>query len=135
METSFIDKVITLKTKCRVEEELGKEYDLTYSEVHCIMVFTPGEKISSGDLSSRMALSPSRGSRVVKSLVKKGFLVENEDKRDRRMTLLTYSAKGMECWKTLERVKKECERRMTGNLSTLEIQKLREGLDLLLSVL
>lgn len=135
MESTFIDKVITLKTKCRVEEELGRAYDLTYSEVHCIMVFAPGERISSGELSSRMALSPSRGSRVVKSLIKKGFLVGSEDKRDRRTTLLTYSAKGMKCWRELERVKKECEKHMTGHLSSVEVQKLREGLDLLLSVL
>ncbi len=131
----FIDTIIKLKAKCCLEEEIGEDFNLTTKELSCILNLKGKEMIHSKDLSNKINLSPSRGSRVINSLLKKGFLVEIHDPKDKRYSNLSLSKKGITLFNKVEEKKHECENRLLSKLNKHQKQRVKEGLDILLEVL
>jgi DNA-binding MarR family transcriptional regulator len=84
-----IDYIFLLKRKCTIEEEgIGEKVGLSTSEMHCIEAIHPKEQVSGMVLAGRMGLSPSRGSRIIESLMEKGLLNKEIDSSDRRYSVI-----------------------------------------------
>jgi DNA-binding MarR family transcriptional regulator len=132
----IIDYVFLLKKKCILEEgEIGREVGLSPSEVHGMESLSPGERISGHELSERMDLSPSRGSRVIDHLIAKGLLTREEDPSDRRAVVLFMTEKGSHVRERLEIAKRACEEKITARMKSEQIEQIKQGLELLVNVL
>jgi DNA-binding MarR family transcriptional regulator len=127
----LVDYVMDLKTRCRFDEEIGAECGLAPREVSCLGVLSPGEKVTAGELARRMALSPSRASRLLTSLREKGMLEENLHQSDRRAVSIQLTPTGEELLKRIDRKKDECEKRLTAALDQAQQRAVRRGLSAL----
>ncbi len=128
MEKRIVDYIMEIKSRCRFEEEIGGECDLTSREVTCISVIAPGEQLSAGDLAARMSLSPSRASRVITSVREKGLLLEGFDPQDRRAVSISLTPAGAGVARKIEKKKNECETRLLSNFNRNQIGAVRSGL-------
>jgi DNA-binding MarR family transcriptional regulator len=136
MNNRIIDYVFLLKRKCLMEEAaIGREVGLSPSEINCIESVIPGERLSGNTLSDRMGLSPSRGSRVIDHLIGKGLLRRMEDPDDRRTNVISITEKGARVRLRVEQAKRSCESKITANMESLEIEKIKQGLKVLVDAL
>jgi DNA-binding MarR family transcriptional regulator len=127
----FVDSIMELKIRCRFEEEIGDHCGLAPREVSCLSALAPGERVNAGELARRMGLSPSRASRLIRSLRGKGTLQESFDDSDRRAVSIGLTARGEQVVQKIERKKDECERRLIGALDRAQQQAVRRGLSML----
>lgn len=105
-----MDLIVILKSKCLENEmKIMRESNLSVSEFNGIDKLTPGEIVSGKLLSEKMDLSPSRASRVVERMVRKGFLIRAYDSRDRRRCNLELSEKGIDIKNRIEAMRAGCE--------------------------
>ena len=128
----LIDKILELKLVCHLEEELGTTCGLSPREIHCISEVVEQGPLSSKDLSQKIHLSPSRGSRVVGRLVEKGLIQVHQNDQDRRAVELSITDKGKACFQAILKDKARCEERLLMNLTEEEQQQVQKGLTLLL---
>lgn len=124
----FVDSILELKVRCRFDEEIGEECGLAPREVSCLCVLAPGERVSAGELARRVALSPSRASRLIRSLRAKGAVQEGFDELDRRAVSIRLTARGERVLQRIEEKKDECERRLVSALDGAELSAIRRGL-------
>ncbi len=89
------------------------------------------QSITCSALSEKMVLSPSRSSRIIDSLVKKGYLKRDTDDHDRRLTFLCLTKKGQKIKYDIEKENKKFEQLLTSELSQQEIEAIKSGLSLL----
>lgn len=94
------DKIMTilvsLAEKCSgAVDRLRKDLGLTSSEYRGMICLLPEDKISCRELSSKMDLSVSRGSRIIESLFKKGFIDRVDCSSDRRCKKVLLTEKGI----------------------------------------
>ncbi len=75
-----------------------------------------------------------KGSRIIDSLVRKGYLLRVENPEDRRSFVLSLSSKGAEIKKQIEQERNNCEYRLRKNLSTREVELIKKGLELITKV-
>ncbi len=135
-EKRLVDAVFLLKRRCMMKtEELSAESGLAPREMAAIESLAHGERVSGNELSRRMEISASRGSRIIERLIRKGFLVRETDPLDRRATLLSLSAKGVERKEEIDALKDECERLLRSKIDGARLDEVRESLEILLNAL
>ena len=84
-----------LLAKCQDKEAwLAKEHGLFQAEFKCIRLLDSDESLNNKEIAKRMNLSPSRLTRVVDGLVKKGYMKREIDPTDRRNMKLSLSRRG-----------------------------------------
>ena len=132
---SLVDSILEIKNRCRLAEEIGREYQLGQKEIACIIEVGKGDGVCSKNLSGAIDLSPSRGSRVINRLVERGLLESSPCRGDKRFIELSLTLEGEMCLDAVERRKQECEREILSHLDRLERTKVEDGLNLLLRVL
>lgn len=76
------------------EEELAEDHGLFHTEFKCLRLFGVDEHINNKEIAKRMHLSPSRLTRIMDGLVKKGYMIREIDKSDRRNMKLNLSRRG-----------------------------------------
>lgn len=131
-----IDYIFLLKKKCTVEEEgIGDKVGLSTSEMHCIEAVRPKERTSGIALSNRIGVSPSRGSRIIDGLIRKGLLHREIDPSDRRYSVLYLTKRGERVYSHIEKSKLLCEKRITEGMNEEQIQQVKKGLRTLLNVM
>ncbi len=131
-----IDYIFLLKKKCTVEEEgIGESVGLSTSEMHCIEAMHPKELVSGIELAKKMGLSPSRGSRIIESLMEKNLLRKEIDSSDRRYCVISLTKKGERVYFHVERSKLQCDKRIIEGMDSEQIQQVKEGLRTLLNVM
>jgi DNA-binding MarR family transcriptional regulator len=136
MHDRIIDYVFLLKKKCLMEEgEIGREVGLSPSEIHCMEAIGSGERISGQNLSERMGLSPSRGSRIIDHLIDKGLMVREADPEDRRVSVISLTGKGNRVRNAVERAKAACEVKITAKMEHEQIERIKDGLNVLVNAL
>jgi len=132
MEKSLVDLIIELKKGCMEDEEQIRTLcKLSLSEYKGIMVIRAGEKITCNILSKKMGLSPSRGSRIINNLVKKGYLLRLVNPGDRRSFVISLSSLGAKVKNQIEQERINCEKRIRKKLSAREVELIKEGLELI----
>jgi len=136
MTDTIVERIIRLKRLCTLQEdEIRGTFDLSPAEYHGLCSLLPGEHVICRELSQRMDLSVSRGSRVIEKLVAKGFLSVQSTHSDRRRQELTLTPKGVEFRRKIDARKRECEQQIISNLKPLHLSRIKQSLDLLCDIL
>ena len=132
MEEKLIDLIIELKKGYLEDEKQNRTlYKVSLAEYKAILEIKTTEIITCNVLSEKMGLSISRGSRIIDSLVRKGYLLRMENPEDRRSFVLSLSSKGTEIKKQIEQERNNYEYRIRKNLSVREVKLIKEGLELI----
>jgi len=135
MEKNLVDLILELKKGCMEDEnQIRTLCNISLAEYKAILEIETTERITCNVLSEKMGLSVSRGSRIIDSLVRKVYLLRMENPEDRRSFVLSLSSKGAEIKKQIEQERNNCEYRLRKNLSTREIELIKEGLELIAKV-
>lgn len=91
------DLVLRLYHLCQERQvEFASRYDLTVAEFRCLRILSRAEELSVGQLAERMNLSSARLTRLVEDLRRKGLVERREPEGDRRLKLISLTAKGRE---------------------------------------
>jgi len=135
MEEKLIDLIIELKKGCMEDEkQIRTLCNVSLAEYKAILEIKTTEIITCNVLSEKMGLSISRGSRIIDSLVRKGYLLRTINPEDRRSFVLSLSSKGIKIRKQIEQERNNCEYRLRKNLSVREVGLIKEGLELIAKV-
>lgn len=135
-EKRIVDNIFLLKRRCMFKiEDLSAEAGLVPRELAGIEALFPGERVSGNELSRRMELSPSRGSRIIERLIRKGYLVRETDPHDRRAVLISLSGMGAEQKLKIDALKDDCERLLLSKLEGEQLDRVRDGLEILIRVM
>jgi DNA-binding MarR family transcriptional regulator len=136
VESKIIDHIFLLKQKClQTEIEIGTEMGLSYREIIGIGALKKDETIDCNTLSEMMGLSKSRGSRVIDKLITKGYLSRRVSDFDRRAVEISLTEKGAICKKSIEMIKKKCEKKIEASLNNQQKKIIKEGLKILNEIL
>ena len=131
----IMDDIFFLKRRCMFKiDDLSAEAGLAPREITAVEALAPGERVSGNELSRRIELSPSRGSRIIERLIRKGFLERETDPNDRRAVLISLSPRGREQQIQIDALKDDCERLLLSKLEGDQLRRVREGLEILLRV-
>ena len=82
-----------------------------------------------------MGLSPSRGSRIIDRLTKKGLLKGEAVPDDRRILKVSMTDQGAEMKKLIEMRMDECENKILGKLSREQRKNVRNALQMLSEIM
>jgi len=135
MEKNLIDLIIQLKKGCMEDEkQIRALCNVSLAEYKGIIEIETTERVTCNILSKKMGLSISRGSRIIDSLVRKGYLLRMENPEDRRSFVLSLSSKGVKIKEDIERERNNCEKRIREKLSTKEFDLIKEGLKLVTKI-
>jgi len=85
----------SLLAGCQEKEAwLAEQHGLFQAEFKCLRLFGSDESLNNTQISKRMNLSPSRLTRIIDGLVKKGYMQRAIDPNDRRNMIVTLSRRG-----------------------------------------
>jgi DNA-binding MarR family transcriptional regulator len=85
----------SLLAGCQEKEAwLAEQHGLFQAEFKCLRLFGTDESLNNTQISKRMNLSPSRLTRIIDGLVKKGYMQRAIDPNDRRNMIVTLSRRG-----------------------------------------
>ena len=76
------------------ESRLAEKHNLLEAEFKCLRLMGSEENPNNKEIAEKMNLSPSRITRIMDGLVKKGYMVREIDNADRRNMILSLSKKG-----------------------------------------
>ena len=129
MRKSVIDLIFQLKSSCMAKEDkIREELKLSPAEFHGLLSLLPGSEIPCNILSKKMGLSVSRGSMVIDKLVKNGYLKENCNNEDGRVTKITLTSKGMTVQKKIHQILEDCENTILTKMTRSELSVLEDSL-------
>ena len=135
MEKKLIDLINKLKKDCLIDEEQIRTLcNISLAEYKAVMEIKTTERVTCNVLSKKMGLSPSRGSRIIDGLVRKGYLLRVTNPEDRRSFVLSLSSKGAKIKDDIERERNNCEKRIREKLSTNELNAIKESLELITKI-
>jgi len=89
------DLTFSLLQRCQEKEaRLAEEHGLFHAEFRCLRLMGPEGSLNNKDIAERMNLSPSRITRIMDGLVKKGYMQREINKGDRRNMKISLSRRG-----------------------------------------
>jgi DNA-binding MarR family transcriptional regulator len=113
-EKKLWDVLQKLRDTCIIsEEKIRSALHLTHAEYFAVGCMRSEEKINCRELAKRMGLSLSRCSRIVDRLHEKGFIAREDCVNDRRCRELSLSPKGLSTKKEIDKLRDECETRLS----------------------
>jgi len=84
-----------LLVRCQEKESrLAEKHNLLEAEFKCLRLMSSEENPNNKEIAEKMNLSPSRITRIMDGLIKKGYMVREIDNADRRNMILSLSKKG-----------------------------------------
>ena len=132
MVKSLFDLIIELKRGCMEDEEhIRTVCNISLSEYKGIVQVDLEERITCNALSQKMGLSPSRGSRIIDSLVRRGYFLRSVNPLDRRSFVISLSSDGLKIRKRIEQERNNYEKKIRERFSKKEIEIIKEALDLI----
>jgi DNA-binding MarR family transcriptional regulator len=98
------DLTFSLLQRCQEKEVwLAEEHGLFQAEFRCLRLFGSDESLNNKQISKRMKLSPSRLTRLIDGLVKRGYMQREIDQEDRRNMRIYLSRRGKTLTDTLNK--------------------------------
>jgi DNA-binding MarR family transcriptional regulator len=135
MNKSIIDLIMELKRGClEDEEQVRTRCNISFAEYKGIMGIDIEERMTCSALAKKMGLSPSRGSRIIDNLVRKGYLLRIVNPADRRSFVVSLSFKGAKIRKQIKQERNNCEKRIIKSFSEKEVELIKEGLELITKI-
>jgi DNA-binding MarR family transcriptional regulator len=136
MSGRLFELILAVKRKCQGnEEQIQQEFGLSQAQFNALIVLDEGKEISGCEFAERMALSPSRGSRVVNKLVAGGYVQVLPGPVDRRAIMISLTPKGSETKQQIIGRMEACESRISTALDQMSVEQVRHALELLEAVL
>lgn len=132
MSRPLFEVILAIRRKCQGnEEKIQQELGLSPAEFNALTVMANGGEITGCEFARQMALSPSRGSRVLEKLVADGYARARPSPRDRRTILISLTPKGRETKQWMFEQMEVCEGRICSGLDPEKLARVREALELL----
>ena len=122
-----------LERYSETKENIRKGTGLTAAEFKALLCLEIDEEISCQDLSVRMHLSVSRGSRVIEGLFKKGYLERTDNPTDRRCKNVWLTDSGVLIRKRIETQTKAYEEKLTADIPPYKLKNIKAELKNLLN--
>ncbi|MHC4518582.1 MAG: MarR family winged helix-turn-helix transcriptional regulator [Planctomycetota bacterium] len=136
MSKRLFELILAVKRKCQGnEEQIQTELGLSQAEFNALIVLDGKQQMLGHDFAERMGLSPSRGSRVLNTLVTHGYASTQLSPDDRRASLISLTGGGKRMRTRLLDRMGACEKRIQDNLDKASRLRVAEALELLESVL
>jgi DNA-binding MarR family transcriptional regulator len=136
MSRRFFELILAIKRKCqRNEEEIQEELGLSQAEFNALIVLEEGQEVSGCAFAERMALSPSRGSRVLDLLVTDGYVKTAAGSADRRAIVIALTPRGRRTKQRIVDHMEACERRICRGLDDRTVSQIKNALESLETVL
>jgi len=136
MSGQFFELILAVKRKCqRNEEQIQQELGLSQAEFNALIVLRDEGHISGCEFAERMALSPSRGSRVLNRLVTDGYAEAATGTQDRRAVAISLTTRGRQIRQQIIERMEACESRVCGRLDEENVGQIKRALELLDAVL
>ncbi len=89
------DLTFTLLQRCQEKEaRLAEEHGLFQAELKCLRLFGSDENLNNTQISKRMKLSPSRLTRIIDGLIRRGYMLREIAQKDRRNMRIFLSRRG-----------------------------------------
>ncbi len=133
---SIIDLVCELKKKCiESDNQFIAKLDISDSEYNFMKALINCRHLNSKAVAKRMGLSLSRVSRILDSMVQKGYVLRWQDEKDRRTINIRLSDKGEELKIIIVKFRQECDDKIFASLPENEINLLQNSLKTIISVL
>jgi DNA-binding MarR family transcriptional regulator len=129
MSERLFELILAVKRKCQSNEErIQGELGLSPAQFHGLVVLDEGQALAGGAFAARMALSVSRGSRVLAALAADGYVRIRESPADRRAVSISLTSKGRRTRQRIFRRMQACESRLCRALDAQRIGELRRAL-------
>ncbi|GAB6281681.1 MAG: MarR family transcriptional regulator [Ignavibacterium sp.] len=127
------DLTFQLLASCQEKENrLARQYNLTDAEFRCLRSMTENEFLNNKEIAERMNLSPSRLTRIIDGLVKKGYVKREIQPNDRRNMQVYLSEKGIDFVKQLNRAYVNIHTQILSEIDKSQHKPLIEAMDNLL---
>ncbi len=89
------DLTFSLLARCQEKEAwLAEGHGLFQAEFKCLRLFGSNESLNNKEIAKRMNVSPSRSTRIIDGLEKKGYMQREIDQTDRRNMRVFLSRRG-----------------------------------------
>jgi DNA-binding MarR family transcriptional regulator len=132
MGRRLFELILAVKQKCQGnEEQIQTELGLSPGQFHGLIVLNDGQEITGCEFAERMALSPSRGSRVLNSLVVNGYVKTRGRPDDRRSIIVCLTPKGRRTKQRIAHRMEACESRVCTSLDRDSLAQVVHALELL----
>jgi DNA-binding MarR family transcriptional regulator len=136
MSRRFFELILAVKRKCqRNEEEIQEELGLSQAEFNALIVLDEEQEVSGCAFAERMALSRSRGSRVLDLLATDGYVKTAAGSADRRALVISLTPKGRRAKQRIIDHMEACERRICNDLDDRTVSQIKNALESLATVL
>jgi len=123
----LVDILEDLKKECEThEEKVRRSLDLSKAEYNSLLCLSKGEKITCQELSERMNLSVSRGSRVIDKLFEKGYLDRLDCSEDRRCKKVELTTSGVAIRRKIDKQRQDCEQKLAADCSEQKLAMLKK---------
>ncbi len=131
------ENLLNLIAHLKMNKMLNQEYlritgNLSIAEYRGIMAQETGREMTCQEMSEVMGLSPSRSSRVIDNLVRKGYFIRRISTRDRRSVAVTLSEKGLEIKEKIKQNQLQLEYDLQKKLTDEELNMIKNALKILL---
>jgi MarR family transcriptional regulator, organic hydroperoxide resistance regulator len=136
MGERLFELILAVKRKCQGnEEQIQEELGLSQAEFNALIVLDSQKEGSGCEFATRMALSPSRGSRVLNKLVTDGYVKVVAGLSDRREIAISLTPEGRQVREQIIGRMEACESRICAGLDRASVDQVRHALELLEAVL
>jgi DNA-binding MarR family transcriptional regulator len=132
MSRRLFELILAVRRKCQGnEEQIQRELSLSPAEFNGLIVMGEARETTGCEFAGRMALSPSRGSRVLSLLVADGYARTRLSPKDRRTILVSLTSKGKKARQRMFEQMEACEGRICRGLGPQELAQVRDALEIL----
>lgn len=136
MSGRLFELILAVKRRCQGnEEQIQRELGLSQAEFNALIVLDSEQQVSGCEFAERMALSPSRGSRVLNRLVAGGYAHVLPGATDRRAIVISLTPRGGAIRQQIIGRMAACESRISARLDAASVAQVRHALELLETVL
>jgi len=136
MGERLFELILAVKRKCQGnQEQIQEELGLSQAEFNALIVLDNQQEVSGCEFAERMALSPSRGSRVLNTLVTDGYIKAVAGPSDRREIAISLTPEGRRVKQQIIGHMEVCENRICAGLDQASVEQVRHALELLEAVL
>jgi len=132
MGRRLFELILAVKRKCQGnEEQIQAELGLSQAHFNGLIVLEEKQEITGSEFAERMALSPSRGSRVLNTLVLDGYVKTHSRPGDRRSIMVCLTPKGRRTKQRIVGRMQACENRISTSLDHKGLGRVMHALELL----
>lgn len=100
-----------------------KEYDITSAEYPVLIALNKSDAITQEEIAACLSIDKSAVTRVIKSLLEKGFIERKKDHEDLRCNRIYLTEKGHAAWKPIKEGMEEWHRIISDHLNSDEVQE------------